>query len=65
MTPELGARQIVTDDFPLINEPPFPDLGWWAISGEAFLEAMKRAHAGEDPTLLYTEYYANSEVDHG
>lgn len=36
-------------------------LGWWAISGEAFLDALRRAHAGEDPDLVYAEQYANSE----
>lgn len=38
-------------------------LGWWAISGDAFLGAMKRAHAGEDPDLLYAEQYANSDIE--
>jgi len=38
-------------------------MGWWAISGEAILELLKRAHAGEDPDLLYIEAYANSEVE--
>jgi hypothetical protein len=37
------------------------ELGWWTISGEALLEAMERAHAGESPTLVYAELYANSE----
>lgn len=37
------------------------DLGWWAISGEAFMDAMRRAAAGEDPDLLYAEHYANAE----
>lgn len=36
-------------------------LGWWAISGEMFLAALRRAHAGEDPDLLYIEYHANSD----
>lgn len=34
---------------------------WWAISGDAFLAALRRAHAGEDPDLLYAEHYANSD----
>jgi len=38
-------------------------LGWWAISGEALLDLLRRAHAGEDPDLLYAEEYANSEVE--
>lgn len=38
-------------------------MGWWTISGEDFMEAMKRTHAGEDPDLVYAEYYANSEIN--
>lgn len=38
-------------------------LGWWAIPGETLLAMLRRAHAGEDPDLLYTEYYANSDID--
>jgi hypothetical protein len=37
------------------------DLGWWTISGEDLLDAMRRAAAGEDPDLIYAEFYANSE----
>lgn len=37
------------------------DLGWWTISGETLLELLRRAHAGEDPNLLYAEEYANAE----
>lgn len=37
--------------------------GWWTISGDALIEMLERAHAGEDPELLYTELYANSEVE--
>lgn len=36
------------------------DLGYWAISGEALLTALRDAHAGGDPDLLYTELYANT-----
>jgi len=39
------------------------DLGWWTISGEALLDLLRRAHAGEDPDLLYAEEYANAEVE--
>lgn len=38
-------------------------LGWWVISGEEFLDALRRAAAGEDPDVLYVEAYANSEVE--
>jgi hypothetical protein len=35
---------------------------WWSISGDAIMDGLRRAHAGEDPDLLYAEYYANSEI---
>ena len=38
-------------------------LGWWAISGRAMLELLRRAHHGEDPNMLYIEAYANSDVE--
>lgn len=38
-------------------------LGWWTLSGEEFMKAMRRAHDGEDPEMIYAEYYANSKVD--
>lgn len=34
--------------------------GWWVISDHHFLEAMTRAAAGDDPDLLFAEYYANA-----
>lgn len=37
-------------------------LGWWVISGEDFGKALRRAHEGEDPAMLYIEYYGNSDV---
>ncbi|MGV8874845.1 MAG: hypothetical protein ACOH2Q_20110 [Rhodococcus sp. (in: high G+C Gram-positive bacteria)] len=36
-------------------------LGWWAISGVALLESLKRTANGEDPDLVYAELYANSD----
>lgn len=39
------------------------EYGWWVIHGEAFMDALRRAYAGENPDLLYAEYYANSEVE--
>jgi len=38
------------------------NMGWWTISGEDFLAALNRAHAGEDPDIIYTELYVNSEI---
>lgn len=37
------------------------NLGWWAISGEVLLTALRRAASGEDADLLYAELYANTE----
>ena len=39
-------------------------LGWWTISGDAFLEALRRVHEGEDPDAIYAEWYANSEHEY-
>jgi len=36
-------------------------LGYWAISGDAFLAALHRAHDGEDPDMVYAELYVNSD----
>ena len=36
--------------------------GWWVISGVDFANAMTRAASGEDPDLLYAEYYANGDI---
>ena len=38
-------------------------LGWWAISGEALMDALHRVADGEDPDLIYAELYANSETE--
>lgn len=37
---------------------------WWVISREAFLDALRRAAAGEDPDLVYLEEYANADHEH-
>lgn len=34
---------------------------WWAISGDTLMDMLRRAHAGEDPDLLYAEHYANAD----
>jgi hypothetical protein len=39
------------------------DLGWWSISGEDFMDAMRRAYLGEEPGALYVEYYVNSDTE--
>lgn len=38
-------------------------FGWWVISGESLLEALRRCAAGEEPDLVYAELYANSETE--
>ncbi len=38
-------------------------LGWWTISGEALLEALKAVANGDDPDVVYAELYANSEEE--
>ena len=37
--------------------------GWHCISDGDLLKPLRRAHAGEDPDLVLTELYANSEAD--
>lgn len=46
----------------MMSDPTEP-RGWWVISGDSFAEALRRAHAGEEPEMLYAEFYANSEVE--
>lgn len=38
-------------------------MGWWTLRGEDFLDAMKRTRAGEDPEMVYAEYYANAQIE--
>lgn len=38
---------------------------WWVISETAFVAAMHRAAAGEEPELLLMEHYANSGDSEG
>lgn len=48
------------------NPCPWHDVepkGYWAISAADLLSLMKRAHAGEDPHILYAEAFANSSVE--
>lgn len=34
---------------------------WWVINGTELLAALKRAHEGDDPDVVYIELFANSE----
>lgn len=38
-------------------------LGWWTMSGEEFMAALRRVADGDDPEMVYAEWYANSEVE--
>lgn len=40
---------------------PEDSLGWWTLSGVDFLRGLRRCHEGDDPDLVYAEYYANSD----
>lgn len=37
--------------------------GWWTIKHDALRSMLERAHAGEDPSALLVELYANSDVE--
>jgi hypothetical protein len=39
-------------------------LGFHVISGEHFVELLRRAYAGEDPELVYVEEYVNADHKH-
>lgn len=34
---------------------------WWVINGERLREALRRAHDGDDPDVVFLEFYVNSE----
>ena len=38
-------------------------LGWWTISGDTLLGALREVADGANPDLVYAELYANSEAD--
>lgn len=38
-------------------------LGFWIISGESLLRALRRIQDGEDPDAVYAEMYANSDIE--
>lgn len=35
---------------------------WWTIHGDDFFDALVRCWEGEDPEMVYLEYYVNSET---
>lgn len=36
-------------------------LGWWTLSGQALMDALRRVQDGDDPDVVYAELYANSD----
>ena len=42
------------------DEPP-GDLGWWCISGESLLGALRQVADGDNPDIVYAELVANSD----
>lgn len=40
-----------------------PKDQWWVINGAELLHGLERAAAGEEPSLLYLEFYANTNAD--
>lgn len=34
---------------------------WWAISEEDIMDMLRRVADGDDPDVVYAEWYANSE----
>lgn len=41
--------------------PREPLPGWWCISSEAIMQALRAVQAGDDPGVVYAELYSNSE----
>lgn len=40
------------------------DLGWCVLHATDLIGMLTRAHEGEDPDLLFAEWYANSDHEH-
>lgn len=41
------------------------DLGWWVVHGEEILEMLNAVADGNQPDIVFAEFYANSEIDVG
>ena len=39
-----------------------PSDQWWSINGQVLLDALNRAHNGDDPDVVYLELFANSDT---
>lgn len=37
---------------------------WWVIRGDDIQDALRRAHAGEDPDEIYLQLYLDSSTEH-
>ena len=43
-----------------------PSEQWWTINGEDIMNALRQAHKGDSPDIVYLELIANSEsTDYG
>ncbi len=40
-----------------------PAEQWWTLNGAELLDALWRAHDGDDPGVVYVELYANSDME--
>ena len=38
-----------------------PSEQWWTINGDAIIHALREAHSGTDPQIVYLGLFANSE----
>ncbi len=45
------------------DQPGVGLKSWWVIHGETLLSALQACADGEDPDMVYTELYANSETE--
>ena len=45
-----------------MNEAKAPKDQWWVINGEHLMNALIVSHGGDDPSIVYMELIANSEV---
>ena len=61
MLDEDNDRRAAGEFGGLGEEEAPPSLGWHVISGEHLLAVLRRAHAGEDASLLFAELWANAE----
>ncbi len=45
------------------KRPTSPEEQWWTINGAELLAALERVSAGDHPSIVYAELYANSETE--